>query len=276
MTQVIYDHDRAAIVHGRALESMRALLADKSVDMVLTDPPYSDHVHAKLGKERRNDGRVAREALEFPPLTLDDIAQLAAEYVRACRGWIVIFSDFYLSAEWGRALERAGGAWVRTGQWVKTNPMPQMTGDRPACGAEDIVIGHGSPDTLEGRRAWDWNGGGHAATWRGPRQHGAEHPNQKPEWLIQALLGSFAPAGGLVLDPFLGSGTTVAAALAPERVLGENAIDTACPKCSSKRAAEWAPPLPQDVRVLGIEGDRRWVDHAIARIAPALGALKAA
>ena len=271
MTQVIYDHDRAAIVHGRALESMRALLAAKSIDLVCTDPPYSDHVHAKLGKERRNDGRVAREALEFPPLTLDDVEQLAAEYVRVCRGWIIIHSDFYLSADWGRALERAGGAWVRTGQWVKTNPMPQMTGDRPACGAEDIVIGHGNPDS----RAWDWNGKGHAAIWRGPRQHNAEHPNQKPEWLIQALLGSFAPPGGLVLDSFLGSGTTIAAALAHAWIAGENAVQTSCPKCSAKQAAEWAPPLPQGVRVLGIEGDRKWIDYSIARITPALLALAA-
>ncbi len=256
--------DRVAIVQGAALPTMRELLGNKSVDMVLTDPPYSQHVHANLGKERRNDGHAIREELAFPPLTVADIGDLASEFVRVCRGWIVIFTDFYLSSTWGRALEQAGGAWVRTGQWVKSNPMPQMTGDRPACGAEDIVIGHAVGKNMK------WHGGGHAAIWRGPRDLNSEHPNQKPAWLIQALLGSFAPAGGLVLDPFFGSGTTAFAALQKRSLAGELVIETSCKKCSQKRIDEWQPPLATDVRVLGVEIDPVWVEKATARIEPLL------
>lgn len=264
---VIFDHPsgRVALIHGMALETLRQLPA-KSVDMILTDPPYGAHVHANLGKERRDDGRAPRDALVFPPITDAAIRELAAEFVRVCRGWILVFSDFYSSATWGKAIESAGGAWVRMGQWCKTNPMPQMTGDRPGCGAEDIVIGHATGEGLA------WNGGGHSNIWRGPREHAAEHPTQKPTWLIQALLGAFAPAGALVLDPFIGSGTTAYAALLTERVRGEVPIETTCAKCVDKRAAEWSAPLPQGVRVLGIEGDERWTNHTIARIAPLLAA----
>lgn len=263
------NHDRCAIVHGPALSTMRTVLADKSVDMVLTDPPYSQHVHANLGKERRNDGHQVRDALTFPPITEADIADLAVEFVRICKGWIIIFTDFYMSATWGAAIEAAGGSWIRTGQWVKTSPMPQMTGDRPACGAEDIVIAHAVGKSMV------WNGGGHAAIWRGPRDRG-EHPNQKPAWLIQALLGSFAPPGGLVLDPFLGSGTTAFAALQNQRIAGEVVVETSCKECAKKRAEEWQPPLPQNLRVLGVEIDSIWVEKAIARIRPLLHSLQAA
>lgn len=264
---VVFDHPsgRVALIQGLALESMR-MLASRSVDMILTDPPYCAHVHANLGKERRNDGRGPRDALLFPPIDEAAIRVLATEFVRVCKGWILVFSDFFQSATWGKAIEAAGGAWVRMGQWCKTNPMPQMTGDRPACGAEDIVIGHATGAGL------DWNGGGHTAIWRGPREHGAEHPTQKPTWLIQALLGAFAPPGALVLDPFIGSGTTALAALLTERVKGEQPIETTCVKCVARRGAEWQAPLPVGCRVLGVEGDERWANHTIQRITPLLAA----
>jgi site-specific DNA-methyltransferase (adenine-specific) len=267
--RVVLNAARVGVVEATALELLGSLRA-KSVGIVLTDPPYGDHVHANLGKERRNDGRAARDALEFPPIDDAAIAALAAEFVRVCDGWILIFSDFYCSAKWGQALERAGGAWVRTGQWVKTSPMPQMTGDRPACGCEDIVVGHASP------RGWSWNGKGHAAVWRGPRDADAEHPNQKPLWLMQSLLGMFAPARSTVVDPFLGSGATALAALASTRFAGEIGVETACRACAKKRAEEYAPPLPVDLSVFGGDADPRWANRAVERILAASPTLIAA
>jgi site-specific DNA-methyltransferase (adenine-specific) len=263
------DHDRCAIIHGDALTTMHAMLADKSVDIVITDPPYGNHTHAKLGAERRNDGVAPRAQLEFPPLSHDDVIALATEFVRVSRGWIIVFTDDRSCSWWGEALEAACGKWVRTGHWIKTNPMPQMTGDRPSVGTEPIIIGHATG------KAMAWNGRGHAAAWRGPRDHDAEHPNQKPEWLMQALLGSFAPAGGLALDPFFGSGTTGTAALKTNRLAGEVVAETHCSKCARKLAEEWQPPMPDRVKVIGIEGDRKWVDHSVARILPNLLALAA-
>lgn len=261
---IVLDTDRVSLIHGESLATLRAF-ADKSIDIILTDPPYSPHVHAKFGKERRNDGGVVREELDFPPFEQALIREFAFEYVRISRGWILSFTDFYNSALWGNSLEEAGGAWVRTGQWVKTNPRPQMTGDRPACGAEDIVIGHAKT------KGFAWNDRGHAAIWRGPGDKGyviddAPHPNQKPAWLIQALLGAFAPAGGVVLDPFFGSGTTAVAALASSRIEGEVAAETGCTACLRKLAEKHAPPLPQDLKVIGIEGSAKYAAGAVRRI----------
>jgi adenine-specific DNA-methyltransferase len=38
------------------------------------------------------------------------------------------------------------------------------------------------------------------------------HPTQKPVQALRPLIESFCPPGGLVLDPFCGSGSTLAAA----------------------------------------------------------------
>ncbi len=259
--QTLHDSDRFSTINGEALATLRCLPA-KSVDMILTDPPYSQHVHANLGSERRNDGSIARARLRFPPIDQQQIDLLAAEYVRVCKGWIITFSDFYSTALWGRALQAAGGAWVRTGQWVKTSPMPQLTGDRPACGAEDILIGHTSADS----KPWEWNGKGHAAIWRGGRDRPNLHPNQKPVWLVQSLLGMFCPPGGLVLDPFFGSGTTGVAAMLKFREHGEVVTETSCKQCSRIRLEEYAPPLPIDVRVIGVEGDVETAVKAVERV----------
>lgn len=273
--RVALDTDRVSIVEGEALTVLRTF-ADKSVDVSIFDPPYHEHVHANLGKERRNDGHKARAALTFPPMTPELIVLVMREVVRVTRTWIINFSDFYYSHAWGEAAVAAGGAWVRRGEWVKTSPMPQMTGDRPGTGSEDIVICHASSNSS----TWDWNGKGHAATWRGRRDQafGGEdaHPNQKPAWLLQALIGMFVPSGGTVLDPYFGSGTTAVGALAQERFEGESPAETACPKCAKKILELYQPPLPHGVNVIGVEGDPKYVDLAIRRIREAAPALIAA
>jgi hypothetical protein len=67
-------------------------------------------------------------------------------------------------------------------------------------------------------------------------RHGSKHPTIKPIATMQWLIKMVTPAGGVVLDPFLGSGTTVAAA----RAMG--------------------------VRSIGIERDAKSVEDAIARL----------
>lgn len=99
--------------------------------------------------------------------------------------------------------------YIRTGAWVKVAPVPQFSGDRPAAGFEAITI-------LHPRGKKTWNGGGTAAVWE-CLAHGGErdiryHKAQKPLELIRTLISLFSEAHELVLDPFMGSGTTLRAA----------------------------------------------------------------
>ena len=261
--------DRAAIFHGRALD-VDQVLPPKSVDLVLTDPPYSEHTHRNLGREKRNDGHSARPELDFPPLTDADITAYARQWVSLCRGWIIVFTDYFSDVVWGRALEAAGGRWVRTGYWIKTNPMPQMTGDRPGVGAESIVLAHADPELADvqtivighafppGKGRMQWHGRGRPAVWRGPveqldeRRQKRAHPNQKPLWLMQELAGLFGKPGAVVLDPFAGSGTTGVACLAADRFKGS---ETTLPV-----------PVPEGFSFVGVEGAESWCTFARSRL----------
>lgn len=192
-----------------------ASLPDKSVDHVICDPPYSSHVHANLGAEDRDDGMTRRTELDFTCMTYELASRMAQQAGRVAKRWIVIFCDTFAIPTWDRALSSQALPIVRVGTWVKTDPMPQMSGDRPACGTESIVIAHALRPTGSGRMKW--NGGGRPATWIGSQKpegnNNKVHPTQKPDWLMERLVADFSDPGDLILDPFAGSGTTGVAAI---------------------------------------------------------------
>ena len=84
-------------------------LADRSVDITLSDPPFSERVHARLGKEDRCDGRKARDALTFEHLTDTEAYAMAAQLCRVTREWIILFCDEVSLVPWKDAIEAADG-----------------------------------------------------------------------------------------------------------------------------------------------------------------------
>lgn len=206
-----------------------ASLADKSVDHVITDPPYSRDLYANTrtnkGTGLRPDGRpVCRSeghdhtsAFQLAANrigAIDDILDPTAEQImRVDRRWIVVFHDVEIGHRWHDAF---GESYIRAGAWAKTDPMPQVSGDRPAQGFEPATIAHPA-----GRKRW--NGGGRPALWIGGTCKGNErpdHPSPKPLWLMEQLVRDFTDPGETILDPFAGSGTTGVAAIR----LGRNFI----------------------------------------------------
>jgi site-specific DNA-methyltransferase (adenine-specific) len=197
--------------HGDCLAGM-ATLPDRSVDVVITDPPFSDHVHKKI-RSGRNGGQAgisAPVALDFAHLSDATMTACAEHFARLSRRWVLVFSDVESTHLWRAAIVVAGLEYIRTGIWRKTVHTPQFTGDRPAPGYETFVLAH-----RKGRKRW--NGGGRSGVYdfasEGQGAHGAKrvHETQKPLALMDALVRDFTERGELVLDPFAGSGTTGAA-----------------------------------------------------------------
>jgi DNA modification methylase len=191
-----------------------ATLADKSVDHVIADPPYSEKVHgcarSRSMRPEPGKGRAALSRsvdLGFEHLT-DEIRTAAArEFARLSRRWVLVFADLEGLHGWRIALTAAGLDYVRGGIWVREGCTPQFTGDRPAAACEAIIIAH-----QPGRKRW--NGGGRHALWSEPivlNRGGKDprvHTTQKPVPLMEALVRDFTDEGETVLDPFAGSGTT--------------------------------------------------------------------
>jgi len=198
-----------AVLLGDCRDYLREL---GPVDHVITDPPFSEQTHSRVGFEGRSDGMEVRAKLTFEPLTLGDVAYYGHLFRSVLRRWCVCFADEFTLGWW----TVCGLEWVRAGIWYKPDGMPQMSGDRPGVGYEHMAILHGLRKAGDGRL--QWNGGGRTAVWshcaKNPRGRAEKsHPTEKPEALMLDLVRDFTDPGDIILDPFAGSGTTGVAAL---------------------------------------------------------------
>lgn len=220
-----------------------------TVDHVMSDPPYGDSAtHAKhLSSVTLRDGTPAGQALGFDGISADKLVELAAAWCAIAQRWVVF------SCEWKHAhrLDEAG-LLVRLGIWRKPDGAPQFTGDRPGTGWEAIAICH-----RPGRKRW--NGGGAHAFWNIPKAGQYGHPTEKPVALLKAWVAAFTDPGDLVLDPFMGSGTTGVACVQLGRKftgieLDPEYFEIACRRIEAAVAEPWLdlpePPKPEQTSLL--------------------------
>jgi site-specific DNA-methyltransferase (adenine-specific) len=182
----------ATLYHGDCLEILPML---PRVDAVVTDPPYADRTHT-MAKTNRGAGHGTK-LVTFSALSDETFALCMQQWLQIARGWCVATCD-YRHARLAYDLPQ----FVRLGVWVKPNPMPQISADRPGQGFEAVLILHAG----EVKKAW--NRGGGSGVWTFPVIGDAEVSTQKPLPLLRALVSDFTNAGQSVLDPFMGSGTT--------------------------------------------------------------------
>ena len=197
---------------GSCLDPLTGLasLADGSVDVTITDPPYEAEAHAKGMRTKKDIGSsgpgVVSSPLPFAAITQWDRMSMAREICRVTRRWILVFCQVEASPLWRMALEAGDAEYIRTMVWVKPDAQPQLTGDRPGMGYESIVVAH-----RPGRKRW--NGGGKCGVFDFNKngRHGAAgapHPTTKPLPLMRELVSLFSNPGETVLDVCAGSGST--------------------------------------------------------------------
>ena len=230
-----YDDAGVTIYHGDCREVLPTL---GQVDHVITDPPYEAEAHTKA-RRQRSAGVVGVLPIEFAQMDADTRTVVGAELSRVSRGWVLLFCQVEAAMLWRCAVPSA--QYVRTQIWVKPDSAPQFTGDRPAMGYESIVT------LWAGDGRMRWNGGGRRGVYEhmvgvsgGPRN---EHPTTKPEPLMRELVALFTDPGETILDPFMGSGTTlVAAKRLGRRAIGIEREEKYC-EIAAKRLAQGALPL---------------------------------
>lgn len=199
---------------------------EAAFDHVITDPPYDAEAHTLQRRIKRGpnrgvtgiDGREPNDApLSFEPLSFEPLSEgQRKDYGRvianSTKRWALVFCQVESTQLWRAALKPM--SYRRTAIWVKPDAMPQLSGDRPGMGYESIVCCH-----AQGRSRW--NGGGRVGVFTHNKNTGTSghhHQTQKPIPLMAELIELFTDAGESILDPFLGSGTTLIAAEQLDRV----------------------------------------------------------
>jgi site-specific DNA-methyltransferase (adenine-specific) len=244
------------LLQGNCIE----LLKNVEPDVMIVDPPYSQHVHesaTSCGTPGSRPSSAAKGAskrdLGFDFLS-GDLQWAICEMAARTRRWSVIFTDVESVGDWQYALTNAGATYIRSIPWVRWS-MPQLSGDRPPQGHEMVVLAWGSQ---KGKKSW--NGPGNLTHFSHTCMRGAgKHPAATPLDLLLDLVEYFSDGlvdhcedgrksldqpGELIVDPCMGSGTTAMAAAA----LGRNFI-------GCEQDATW-----HEKARLRLEGGAAWYD----------------
>ena len=193
------------LLHGdatAAADITRALGGTRAA-MTFTDPPYNvdlgDHGGHRPGSRRR---KIANDAMA-PAAWAEFVRGWAATILGAADGACYICMS---SKEWpvvSTILAETGGHWSDTLIWAK---------DRFTLGRADYQRGY--------EPIWyGWREGGphhwcgdrdQSDVWSIERPSSAPlHPTMKPLELVERAIANSSRPGDVVLDPFVGSGTTL-------------------------------------------------------------------
>lgn len=186
------------LYQAEALEVL-SMLETGSVDAVITDPPYGT---GGWRRPQRGLGRDPRGMRIQEAWDRWDLAWLP-KALRVARGPVVFFLP-QTRLEEALAFAREGGLPWRLLIWAKPDPRPRPTGQ--AYAFEPILALRGLP----GKGA-DLYTASAPRLGRDPEALG--HPHQKPLAVMAWLVALASQEGEVVLDPFMGTGTTGEAAL---------------------------------------------------------------
>jgi site-specific DNA-methyltransferase (adenine-specific) len=197
---------------GDCLEVMRGM-ADKSVDAVITDPPYSsggmfrsDRSVAPSKKyiqttsvntcknEFSGDNRDQRAFLAWSSMWMSQMYRVSGD-----GAVLLCFTDWRQLPTMTDAVQCGGWIWRNIVTWWK--PGCRMQKGRPSLSAEYCIYAtKGKPK--DGERAIQ-----NVQSFAPVPGKDKEHQSEKPSELISTLL-QCTTEGCTILDPFMGSGTT--------------------------------------------------------------------
>ncbi len=208
------------LFEGDCLERMRAQ-PDRSVDAIITDPPFGT-TNAEWDVAATGEAwwrEALRITYEHSAIVLFACGQYTADLLAARRAL------FRYKWVWKRG-ERSTGAMdanrrplrihedvlvfgrrlpayepvMRRGPMALNTPLglSQLYGDKSGKGDRSYFTNQRHPTDVVDIATDD--------------RRSREHPTQKPVELMSLLVRSYVPVGGVVLDPFAGSGSTGAAA----------------------------------------------------------------
>lgn len=201
------------IIHGDCLQVMQGMPAE-SIDAVVTDPPYCSGGFSEASRTSASGQGLRSETLKDVGWFVGDkmgtagllflMRAIAFESIRLLRGSgsLLVFTDWRMVPNLAPAIESAGMRYQNMIIWDKGSA-GLGTGFR----AQHEVILHftaGVPEYHDKRLG---------NVLKCPRiGQDREHQTQKPVNLMEQLIRVVCPPGGIVLDPFGGSGTTGVAA----------------------------------------------------------------
>jgi DNA modification methylase len=239
---------------GDCIERMREI-PDGSIDAVVTDPPYGIGYETPRGAQP-NKNNPSVTIIEWGPIAGDEAVdgRWLTEAFRILRGGAALYlmTRWDVEPEW-RALLRSTGFLVK--QRLTWHKRVHGKGDlqgtyAPTC--EDVLFATKGRHILNHRPSMLLDVGC-VSTWE--FRH---HPHQKPVALPELLIKASTQPGNVVLDPFMGSGTTGLACLSTgRRFIGIESDPEHFETARAMSSCPCSPILTIDVSIPGGAADVR-------------------
>jgi site-specific DNA-methyltransferase (adenine-specific) len=235
------------IFQGDCLEILAAIPAD-TVDLVFADPPYflsNDGITCHAGrmvsvnKGAWDKSRGADANHEFNRAWL-----AACQRVLKPNGTIWVSGTAHVIHSVGFAMQQLGMKLLNDITWVKPNPPPNLSCRYFTHATETLIWAaknKKSRHTFNYKLMRELAGGKQMkSVWQIPapdrnEKRFGKHPTQKPVALLERILLAASNEGDLVLDPFMGSGTTAVAALRLRRGALAIELDIAFVELATRR-----------------------------------------
>ena len=225
------------IIQGNNIEVLEGLPAD-SVDLIFADPPYNLQLKNDLYRPNQTKVEGVFDSWDkFDSIKkYDDFTEkwlLGCKRVLKENGAIWVIGSYHNIYRVGAIMQNIGLWFLNDILWIKSNPMPNFKGTRFNNAHETLLWAVKNKNvkyTFHYKAMKTFNDDLQMRSdWYIPICNGSErikvngqkaHSTQKPSELLLRILLSTSNVGDVVLDPFMGSGTTGAVA----KRLGRNYI----------------------------------------------------
>jgi len=245
------EHPRLKIYQGDCLEILAAIHAKQGecVDMIFADPPYflsNGGITCQSGRMVSVDKGAWDKSRGVEENHLFITNWLAAcQRVLKPHGSIWVSGTAHVIHSVGFAMQQLGFKLLNDISWVKPNPPPNLSCRYFTHATETIIWAaknKKSRHTFNYKLMREHAGGKQMkSVWtlkppeKSEKKFG-KHPTQKPLVLLERILLASTKPDELVLDPFMGSGTTLLAALRLRRSGVGIELDAAFVHVSIQRA----------------------------------------
>lgn len=217
-----YEDDGVQLYLGDVREILPTL--DLQADCIVTDPPYAE---TSLAWDRWPDGWPTLAATVASSMWCFGSMRMFLDRAHEFAGW-KLSQDIV----W----EKANGTGFATDRFKRVHEIAThwYRGDWAAVHHDTPRVPYTGPDKHARRRQPHGQHTGKIGQWHyeddgtrlmrsvlgAPSVRGGLHPTQKPSEILRPLIEYACPAGGLIVDPFAGSGATLMTA----RMIGRRAI----------------------------------------------------
>ena len=218
------------ILLGDSLKIMKTI-PSKSVDLIFADPPYNLQLKDTLYRpDQTTVEAVTQDWDKFN--TYKEYDNFTEQWLKESKrilkkgGALWVIGSYHNILRVGTSIQNHGFWILNDIIWHKTNPMPNFRGTRFTNAHETLLWCTTSREakyTFNYQNLKELNDGKQMRSdWYIPICSGKErlrennnqrsHPTQKPEALMYRIILSSTNKGDIILDPFLGSGTTAVVA----------------------------------------------------------------